>query len=440
MILSGRIAGGCPDWIYIPVRVPAGVNRLSVAYRYDRAGAGNALDIGLFDGTGGFRGWSGGARDRFTISAGDATPGYLPGPVRPGTWHVVLGPYTVHPDGLNWTVTVKFDLGADLPAYRPRPAPHRATGRGAAWYRGDAHLHTVHSDGSRTPAEVVAAARAAGLDFVVSTDHNTSSAAGAWGACADPYLLVIDGEEVTTRDGHWTALGLPAGTWVDWRYRAADAALPRHLDQVHAAGGLAVAAHPMAPCAGCGWGFGFAGMDAVEVWNGPWTLDDEAALAAWDALLAAGRWLPAVGGSDAHGASDVIGLPQNVVYAAGLDRDHILAGIRAGRVWIAGSADVDLSLRAVSGDREAGIGERLGAGDDAPVEVTLTVDGGTRSRLVTDQGVVASGSGRVAWTTTPRRARYVRAEVRRAPDVMVALTNPVFLGRRTRPARPRVPS
>ena len=29
-------------------------------------------------------------------------PGYLPGPVNPGTWQVVLGPYTVAPQGLAW--------------------------------------------------------------------------------------------------------------------------------------------------------------------------------------------------------------------------------------------------------------------------------------------------------------------------------------------------
>jgi hypothetical protein len=45
------------------------------------------------------------------------------------------------------------------------------------------------------------------------------------------------------------------------------------------AGGLAVAAHPLATCVACGWKFGYAGLDAVEVWNGPWTLDDEAVLA-----------------------------------------------------------------------------------------------------------------------------------------------------------------
>jgi len=112
--LSGHIDYGAPDWVYIPVRVPDGVNRITVTYSYDRptppAGQnGNALDIGMFDNRGigpgreaGFRGWSGGFRTSFTISASDATPGYLPGPVRQGTWYVIVGPYTVHPQGLAW--------------------------------------------------------------------------------------------------------------------------------------------------------------------------------------------------------------------------------------------------------------------------------------------------------------------------------------------------
>jgi len=34
-------------------------------------------------------------------------------------------------------------------------------------------------------------------------------------------IVYVHGEEITTRNGHYTALGLPAGTWIDWRYRAA---------------------------------------------------------------------------------------------------------------------------------------------------------------------------------------------------------------------------
>jgi len=462
--LAGNIPYGAPDWVYIPVEVPAGVNRITVRYGYDRptppAGyEGNALDIGIFDENGydlgnaaGFRGWSGGSRDSFTISASDATPGYLPGPVRRGTWHILVGPYTVVPAGLNWTVTVTLDFGPDGAPFVPRHAPLRAAGRGRAWYRGDMHLHTVHSDGQRLPSEVAADARAAKLDFIVSTDHNTSSTAGVWGQFAGPDLLVIDGEEVTTRNGHYTALGLPAGTWIDWRYRAVDGELARFVRDIHQAGGLAVAAHALAPCVACGWKFGFAGMDAVEVWNGPWTLDDEAVVAVWDNLLVqsgrSGNWTPAVGDSDAHSESHVIGLPQNIVYADDLDKRSILDAVKAGRVWIAESSAVNLTFTASAHDRrggvrQAGIGERLAVDDDATVTVTLTVDGapGTGVRIVTDQGqravapLPANGSGTVTWVTTPQNSRYVRAEVRRpvptdtTADTMVALTNPIFLGR-----------
>jgi hypothetical protein len=457
--LTGHIAYGAPDWVYIPVEVPAGVNRISVSYSYDKPATPpgydtNALDIGIFDERGvelgaaaGFRGWSGGFRTEFTISAGDATPGYLPGPVRRGTWHIIVGPYKVAPQGLNWTVTVTLGFGPDPAPFVPRHAPLRAAGRGRAWYRGDMHLHTVHSDGKRQPAEVAAGARAAKLDFIVSTDHNTSSAAGVWGAYAGPDLLIIDGEEITTRNGHFTALGLPAGTWIDWRYRAVDGGLARFVQQIHQRHGLAVAAHPLATCVACGWKFGYAGMDAVEVWNGPWTADDEAVVAGWDNLLVAGgrtgTWIPAVGDSDAHSEPQVIGLPHNVVAADDLTRDAIIAGVRAGRLWIAESAAVNLSFEAVSGHRSAGIAQRLDVDDDASVTLTLTVSGEPNGsvRFISDQGLrstmtlPASGTGTVTWTTTPRNSRYVRAEVRRpqptatTADTMVALTNPIFLGR-----------
>lgn len=450
--LTGTIPYGAPDWVYVPLEIPKGVNGIAVSYSYDRPAAppgqaGNALDIGIFDETGhdlgdarGFRGWSGGFRTSFAISAAEATPGYLPGPVRPGTWHVILGPYTVHPQGLQWTVTVTLSFGPQPAPFKPRHAPHRAAGRGRAWYRGDLHLHTVHSDGRRTPAELAAGARAAKLDFFVSTEHNTTSAHGVWGEFAGPDLLIIDGEEITTRNGHYTALGLPAGTWIDWRYRATDGGgLHRFVDRIHRAGGLAVAAHPNATCVACGWRFGYAGLDAVEVWNGPWTPDDDAVLAAWDNLLVStgGRtWLPAVGASDAHSDPQVIGLPHTVVRAADLDRRSILAAIKAGRSWMAESAAVDLTFTAATPQHRAEIADRLPAADDAPVLVTLTVTGapGATARLITDQGVrvtaplPADTTGTVTWQTVPRNSRYVRAEVRRPDTTMIALTNPIFLG------------
>lgn len=463
--LRGTIPPGSPDFVYLPFEVPPGTAGLKVSYTYGKPPVppgtpGNALDIGLFDRRGtelggrGFRGWSGGARTEFFVRADDATPGYLPGPLHPGTWYIALGPYTVAPQGLPYEVTVTLEEGTAGQTPEPVYPPDRARGRGRDWYRGDCHLHSWHSDGRRTPAEIAALARAAGLDFLNSSDHNTHAAHAHWADAAGDDLLVLLGEEVTTRNGHVLALGTEPGTFVDWRYRARDGRWARFARDIRRAGGLVVPAHPHADCVGCGWRFGFAEADVVEVWNGAWTPDDEMALAAWDARLAAsardGRaWLPAMGDSDAHRDPDVVGLPQTVVLADGLTREAILEGLRAGRSYVAESRHVSLafSVTADGGDRpgeQAGIGGRLAVGYDTAVTVRLEVSGAPRCsvRLVTDQGVVftgeplpVSGTGTVQWRTTPARAAYVRAEVRHeaapgpVPGAMAAFTNPVFLGR-----------
>ncbi|MEV4739977.1 CehA/McbA family metallohydrolase [Streptomyces sp. NPDC049555] len=451
--VTGRLPAGAPDYVHLPVEVPPGVREIAVSYTYDRPAVppgtqGNACDIGIFDergtdlGGAGFRGWSGGARTEFAISAERATPGYLAGPVRPGTWHVVLGPYTVAPQGLAYEVTVTLTYGPAGTTPVPVHPPQRARGRGRAWYRGDNHLHSVHSDGRRTPAEIAAAARAAGLDWITTTEHNTTSSHGAWQGLWGDDLLVLTGEEVTTRNGHVLALGTDPGVFIDWRYRAKDGAFPRFARRIRQTGGIVVPAHPFGPCVGCNWKYGYADADVMEVWNGPWTPDDEMAVAAWDALLVAsarqGRtWLPAMGNSDAHREPQVVGLPQTVALADDLSRPALLSALRAGRSWIAESSAVQLSFSA-TGTRgaHAGIGERLRADPAAEVAFLLQVSGvpdGT-AVLVTDQGPLHTtalpADGRVQWRTSPARAAYVRAEVRHGgpAGAMAALTNPVWLG------------
>ncbi|MFF8916686.1 CehA/McbA family metallohydrolase [Streptomyces sp. NPDC015032] len=457
--VRGTLPTGSPDYVYLPVEVPRGVREIAVSYTYGKtpvpAGTqGNALDIGIFDERGtelggrGFRGWSGGARTAFFIRADEATPGYIAGPVRAGTWNIVLGPYTVAPEGLAYEVTVTLRFGPTGSTPEPAYPPERAKGRGRAWYRGDCHLHSVHSDGRRTPAEIAAAARAAGLDFINSSEHNTYSAHGAWDGLWGDDLLVLTGEEVTTRNGHVIALATDPGTWIDWRYRARDNRFGHYAKAVRRAGGLVVPAHPHATCIGCHWKFGFGEADAVEVWNGAYTPEDEIALAEWDnSLVAAVRsskpWVPAMGNSDAHREPDKVGLPQTVVLADELSRGAIVAGIRAGRSYIAESSAVALSFGASGGrGRHAGIGERLRVdGDATPVTVRLEVTGapGCTAHFVTDQGTLftavlpESGAGTVQWRTTPAYAAYVRAEVRHPatvpglPGALAALTNPVFL-------------
>ncbi len=305
-------------------------------------------------------------------------------------------------------------------------------------------MHSVCSNGGELTVEQLAAgARAAGLDFLAATEHNTAASHDAWSRHADGTLLVILGQEVTTQTGHWLALGIPSGQVIDWRYGVQDHVIGRHLDEVHRAGGLCVAAHPHAPYASGTFLYPYQGFDVVEVWNGqwssdvPWQADNEAALAAWGEGLAAdihqGRWRPAMGNSDAHLAGQ-IGIPHTVVLADELRADAILAGIRAGRTWVAASLAIELSFTVFAGHRSAGIGERLKIGDrPAVARADLS---GVPSGMVSfhnEKGeayrvpLPATGSGTVEWHTSAKESAFVRIEVRDLNGHMAALGNPVIL-------------
>jgi hypothetical protein len=354
---------------------------------------------------------------------------------------VALGPVVLSPWGMAWQVRVTLDY--DPPSAAPVPqnvsTAFTPASVGARWYRGDLHLHTHHSDGERDPAELVAAAHTGGLDFIVSTEHNTNSANREWPACRTGSLLVIPGVEVTTRHGHWLAVGLPPGGWVDWRYGPSDGVFSGFADEVRQDGGLVVAAHPAAPLPGSAWEFGFAEVDAIEVWNGKWNVDDEVSLRIWQRMLRQGRRIVAVGGSDAHSKRQVVGAPQTAVHADELSMPAIIDGLRRGRSYIAGSRDAACELTASCPSGEvAGPGQQLRVAPGDPVTVTAVVSGapGTTAALITADGCagrapVASAGSRLQWQLDAESARFARLEVRDGRrgrlGAMVALTNPVWL-------------
>jgi len=452
----GRFRFGIERWAYVEFDVPPGVARISVRTSHDPFSllgiARNVLDLGIFGPAGhglgnaeGFRGWSGGARQDFTLSASDATPGYLAGPIEPGRWALALGPVVLNPLGMRWRASVVLEHGEPQPPppATATPAPGVPPRRGAGWYRGDLHLHTVHSDGRREPGELIADARASGLDFIASTDHNTSAANREWLTTRPGEFPVLPGEEVTTRHGHWLAVGLLPGAWVDWRYGPRDRVFARYAAAVRAGGGLVVAAHPAVPLPGSAWEFGYRDVDALEVWNGTWNVDDEISLRIWHRLLRRGRRVAAVGGSDSHAAHQRVGLPQTVVFAAALAHRELVEGLRLGRSYLAESSGVALELTAScpagGDDVRAGPGETLAVPPGAPVTVHVAASGvpGARVTVITAAGRVAratvggSGLGRLRWTATGADSRFIRIEVRHgargrlAP--MIALTNPIWL-------------
>ena len=77
----------------------------------------------------------------------------------------------------------------------------------------DLHTHSVHSDGTTTPREVVELAHAIGLAGVALTDHDTAEGWGEAREYADRLGVdFLPGMEITTRDGrrstHLLAYGL----------------------------------------------------------------------------------------------------------------------------------------------------------------------------------------------------------------------------------------
>ncbi len=97
----------------------------------------------------------------------------------------------------------------------------------------DLHLHTRFSDGSLTPAEVVALAHQAGITAMAITDHDiVDGIPHAMEAAAEPGLEIVPGVELSSRlNGRELHI---LGYFVDWRDpvfrdRLAQQRLSRHV-------------------------------------------------------------------------------------------------------------------------------------------------------------------------------------------------------------------
>ena len=84
-----------------------------------------------------------------------------------------------------------------MPAGQPFTNLCRTAARPAGAGRADLHVHTTHSDGTYTPAEVVDLARGSGLAPVAVTDHDTTAGVAAARAASPAGLEVIVGVEIT---------------------------------------------------------------------------------------------------------------------------------------------------------------------------------------------------------------------------------------------------
>ena len=103
----------------------------------------------------------------------------------------------------------------------------------------DLHVHSFLGDGTLWPWDLALEARRHGLDAIAITNHNQILAArlGRWLAPRLGGALVVAGEEITAPRYHLIAVGIDRT--IGWREDPA-----RAIEEVHARGGAAIAAHP----------------------------------------------------------------------------------------------------------------------------------------------------------------------------------------------------
>ncbi|WP_397421497.1 CehA/McbA family metallohydrolase [Phenylobacterium sp.] len=438
LTLSGVLTGtDHQTYREVPFRVAAGTTAVTVTFAYTGQDQKAVIDLGIRDPQR-FRGWSGGNKASFTLTETWATPSYLPGPLPPGEWKLILGVPNLRKDArAEYKATITLTKDGAFHGFTAAPLKE-----GSAWYRGDLHLHTGHSDGScpaqsggRAPCPLfrtLDAAAARGLDFVAVTEHNTSSHFQALAELQPHYdrLLLIPGREITTFQGHANIIGMTAP--LDFQLGGSRApTFAQILDQAEAARALVTINHPGLPsgeaCMGCGWTapVDFRRIQAVEAINGGITDGPLSGVAFWEARLNAGFRLTAVGGSDNHDATldpakpSAVGRPTTVVYAQALSQDAILAGLRAGRVFIdvQGTRDRLLDTTYAAGKLTVRVAHAAGGtlvlkGPAAPLQALAGVLGEDETRTV---DIPASQTG------------WVRAEVRGPDGALWLFGNPVYL-------------
>lgn len=100
------------------------------------------------------------------------------------------------------------------------------------------HIHTTRSDGSGSIDDVAKAAADAGLQFVILADHGDATRAPEAPAYRHG-VLVIDGVEVSIREGHLVVLGLREAAPYPLGGESRDV-----IEDAHRLGAWTIAAHP----------------------------------------------------------------------------------------------------------------------------------------------------------------------------------------------------
>lgn len=220
---------------------------------------------------------------------------------------------------------------------------------GGARGHADMHLHSLYSDGTASVAQILEhVERQTDLDVIAITDHERLDGAlraVELHAARDYSYDLVVGEEITTRRGHVLAL------FVTERIRPLRP-LEETLQAIHAAGGLAIAAHPMAP---------------IPLSVGPRSLrgvrDHAHEHVAFDALE---LFNPSYAGRVRQGARLELNARELGLPGVGNSDAHVLEGIGTGFTTFPGHTAMDYRSALLAGDVTAE-GSHWSSGHNADV-------------------------------------------------------------------------
>ena len=445
IVVDGVVPEGEETHFFLPFVVPAGIAEIEV--RHDDLSDANILDWGLDD-PNGFRGWGGGNVEPAVVGVEAASRSYVPGPIPPGTWEVVVGKAKVREFPARYSVQITLRTAPTLaPQTERRPyAPPPPLEVGARWYAGDFHVHSRESGDARPSiAEVLEFAAERGMDFVLLSEHNTNSQLTLYddAQAAHPDVLLLPGAEFTTYAGHASAIGTTE--WVDHRIGVRGATIEDAIRDMHDQGGLISINHPLLHvgdlCIGCGWDHVVdpLDIDGVEIQSGVIP-----GIPFWEDLVAQGSHAAAIGGSDDHQAGQdtgplaaAIGMPTTMVFANELSVEAILQGVRDARTVVKiGGPEGPMIDTELTGQRN---GDTVLAAEST-LSATVTGGSGTTLRVIRNGEVVAevavTGDPFVHEFETAAPAsgedRY-RHELAAGPNRLLAVTSYVWLRRPEEP-------
>lgn len=331
------------------------------------------------------------------------------------------------------------------------------------------HVHTTRSDGSGTIEEIASAAARAGLSFVITTDHGDGT------RTPDPpryhgEVLLLDGVEVSTTEGHYLAVGHHASAY-PLGGEARDV-----VEDIARLGGFGVAAHPFSTKESLRWKDWTTPIDGIEWLNTDSAWRDESwprlvlamlhypirpsetiaslfgrpieGLARWDTLTQRRR-VVALAGADAHVRPFPIPSYEQVFRSFGIrvqletglsgdpekDGTALLTALREGRVYTAIDALARpgyfrFNIESMTDDVHAG--EVLQMAGPATIVIDADLPPNGELRLFQDGSLIAQTTQSSLRFPVEKQTATYRAEVVLSPALNSSaipwiLSNPIYV-------------